>query len=64
MTRKSTEFIHEGKYAAKVEIELSYTQDSWSPTMSADDECKFDAVQLTPRRGDITTALKHGRVLS
>ena len=35
--RKSTKLIHEGKYAAEVAIELHYSDESWSPTMSADD---------------------------
>jgi hypothetical protein len=60
--RKSKELIHEGKYAAEVEIELEYTDESWSPTMSADDACKLDNVRLALRRGDIVEASKHGRV--
>jgi hypothetical protein len=36
-TRKSKKFIHEGKYAAEVIIELHYGDESWSPTMSLDD---------------------------
>jgi len=27
--RKSTKLIHEGKYAAEVEIELHYSDESW-----------------------------------
>jgi hypothetical protein len=37
VTRTRREFIHEGKYAAEVAIELEYSDESWSPTMSADD---------------------------
>ena len=33
-TRTTTELIHEGKYAAEVEIVLHYSEESWSPTMS------------------------------
>jgi hypothetical protein len=62
MTRKSIKLIHEGKYAAEVEIELHYTDDRWSPTMSADDARKLETVMLALRRGDITEAAKHGRV--
>jgi hypothetical protein len=60
--RKSTEFIHEGKYAAEVAIELSYSEDNWSPTMSLEDARKLETVHLALRRGDITEAAKHGRV--
>lgn len=51
--RRSTELIHEGKYAAEVEIELHYSDESWSPTMSADDAKKLDAVRLALKRGDV-----------
>ncbi len=60
--RKSIELIHEGKYAAEVEIELFYTEESWSPTMSFDDAKKLETVRLALRRGDIAEAAKHGRV--
>jgi hypothetical protein len=62
MTKKSIKLIHEGKYAAEVEIELHYTDDSWSPTMSGADARKLETVILSLRRGDIAEAAKHGRV--
>jgi len=62
MARKTTKFIHEGKYAAEVEIGLHYSDESWSPTMSADDARKLETVSLALRRGDIAEAAKHGRV--
>jgi hypothetical protein len=37
MTRKTKELIHKGRYAAEVAIELHYSDESRSPTMSADD---------------------------
>jgi hypothetical protein len=60
--RKATKLIHEGKYAAEVLIELHYSDDSWSPTMSLDDTRKLEAVQLALLRADITEASKYGRV--
>ena len=62
MIRKSIKLIHEGKYAAEVEIELEYTDESWSPTMSADDARKLETVMLALRRGDLAEAAKHARV--
>jgi len=62
MTKKSIKLIHEGKYAAEVEIELHYTDDSWSPTMSADDARKLETVMLALRRGNVAEAAKYGRV--
>lgn len=62
MTRKSTKLIHEGKYAAEVVVELHYSDESWSPTMSLDDARKLDTIRLALRRGDLAEAAKHGRV--
>lgn len=61
-TRKSKEFIHEGHFAAEVDIELEYSDESWSPTMSLDDARKLEAVRLALKRGDVAEAAKHGRV--
>jgi hypothetical protein len=60
--RKSTELIHEGKYAAEIPIELIYGEESWSPTMSLDDARKIETVRFALKRGDIDEAAKHGRV--
>jgi hypothetical protein len=62
MTKTSTKLIREGKYAAEIAIELHYSEESWSPTMSLNDARKLDAVRLALRRGDIAEAAKHGRV--
>jgi hypothetical protein len=62
VTRTRLELVHEGKYAAEVEIELHYSDDSWSPTLSADDARKLETVMLALRRGDIAEAAKYGRV--
>lgn len=60
--KRSNELIREGKYAAEVEIDLHYSDESWSPTMSAADARKLDTVRLALKRGDIAEAAKHGRV--
>lgn len=62
MTRKSIKLIHEGGYAAEVEIELEYSDEGWSPTMSGADARKLETVMLALRRGDVSEAAKHGRV--
>ena len=61
-TRTSTKLLHEGKYAAEIVIELHYSDDSWSPTMSLDDARKLETLQLALKRGDIAEASKYGRV--
>ncbi len=60
--RNSTEFVHAGKYAAEVPVELVYSEESWSPTMSLDDAKKLETVRVALQRGDITEAAKYGRV--
>jgi hypothetical protein len=62
MTRKSREFIHEGKYVAEVPVELIENDTAWSPYLSPDDVRKLDKVALALRRGDIAEAAKYGRV--
>jgi hypothetical protein len=60
--RRSTELIHKGKYAAEVVVELTYSDESWSPTMSIDDARKLERVRLALRRDDIAEAVRHGKV--
>jgi hypothetical protein len=62
MRRKSKEFIHEGRYAAEVPVELIEDDTAWSPYLTPDDVRKLDAVRLALRRGDIAEASKHGKV--
>jgi hypothetical protein len=61
--RKTAELIHEGKYAAEIGIELLYSDDSWSPTMSLEDARKLETVQIALQRDDIEEAAKHGYVV-
>ena len=62
MSRKTTKFIHEGKYAAEVPVELIEDDTAWSPYLSVDEAHKLDEVRLALRRGDIAAAAKYGRV--
>lgn len=62
MTRRSKEFIHEGKYAAEVVVELIEDDTAWSPYLSPEDVSKLDSVRLALRRGDLAEAAKFGRV--
>lgn len=62
MIRQMTKLIHEGKYAAEVAIELLYSEDSWSPTMSLEEARKLETVRLALQRGDVAEAAKYGRV--
>jgi hypothetical protein len=61
-TRQSKEFIHEGKYAAEIPVELIEDDTAWSPYLSPEEVRKLDTVRLALQRGDIAEASKYGRV--
>ena len=46
MTRKKTKFMHEGKYAAEVSVDLIVDDTAWSPHVS---RCE----QQTPRSAEV-----------
>lgn len=62
--RHHAKLIHEGQYAAEVDVELIETDESWSPFLSVDDAYKLDDVRDALRRGDIRAAARHARVFS
>lgn len=62
MTRKSTKWIHEGKYAAEVPVELIEDDTAWSPYLTPEDVKKLETMRLALKRGDVTEAAKHAQV--
>lgn len=63
MTRRvSTEWVHEGRYAAEVSVELEYSDETWSPTMSLADALKLERVRQALRRDDHAEAAKEARI--
>jgi hypothetical protein len=60
--RRHVKLIHEGRYAAEVEVELIYDDEGWSPYLSIEDAYKADDVRDALRRGDIEAAAKLARV--
>ena len=63
MTRHSrTKLIHEGQYAAEVDVELIDTEEGWSPYLSLEDAQKLDEIRLALRRGDLKKASQLARV--
>ncbi|MBF0388101.1 MAG: hypothetical protein HQL20_09665 [Candidatus Omnitrophica bacterium] len=61
-TRKQVKFLHEGKYAAEVMVELLDTEVGWSPCLSLDDAMKLDDIREALKRGDLAAAEKQARV--
>ena len=62
MIRTTTKFIHEGKYAAEVPVELIEEDGGWSPYLSVEDATRLDSVRKALRMGDLATAAKCARV--
>ena len=62
MTRSKRQWLHEGKYAAEVPVELIEDDTAWSPYLTPDDIHKLDTVRLALKRGDVAEAAKHGHV--
>ena len=60
--RLHTKLIHEGEYAAEVEVELIEAEEGWSPYLSLADAQKLDAVRKALRRGDLKQASQLARV--
>ena len=63
MTKKQmTKLIHEGDYAAEVDVTLIVTDDEWSPYLSLEDADKLDDVRQALRQRDLETATQLARV--
>lgn len=60
--RRITKFIRVDEYAAEVSVELIYTGDEWSPTLSLEDAGKLDDVREALQRKDFVMAQKLSRV--
>ena len=57
-----TKLIQEGEYVAEVQVELSETDDEWSPYLSLEEAYKLDEVREALRRGDVRVAARHGQI--
>lgn len=62
MSRRHRKLIHEGEYAAEVEVELIETDEGWSPYLSLEDAERLDSVREALRRGDVEEATRDARV--
>ena len=61
-SRQHTKLIHEGQYAAEVEVELIETDEGWAPYLSLTDAQKVDAVRKALRHGNLKQASQLARV--
>jgi hypothetical protein len=63
MTNRTTmKFIHEGKYAVEVPLDLIDDDEGWGPYVSPQEAKKLDDARLALRAGDLPRAAKFGKV--
>jgi len=60
--RRGTKFIHEGQYAAAVEVEWLESETEWSACLSLQDAQKLAEVREALHRGDLQKAEQFARV--
>ncbi len=60
--KKKLTLIHEGRYAAELEVELIDDDTGWAPYLSVCDARKLDAVRATLKAGRLAEAAVLGRV--
>ena len=56
IVRPARRFVHEGAFAAEVNVELVESDGGWTPYLSVDDAYKLDDVREALRAGDIERA--------
>ena len=61
-TKRRAKFVHEGQYAAEVEVECIESETGWSPYLSLEDAKKLDQVREALRAGDLKKAGRLARV--
>jgi hypothetical protein len=60
--RQKIKLVHEGQYVAEVAVEVTESEQGWSPTMSLEDAFKLDDVREALKAGDLKAAAQYGRV--
>ncbi len=61
-TRKHRKLVHEGSYAAEVEVELIDSDEGWGPYLPIEEVTKLDEERRALQHQDIESALKLARV--
>lgn len=62
MSRRTVRFVHAGRYAAEVPIELIPDDNAWGPYLSMQDALKLERVQEALEKGDIAAASREAKV--
>ena len=61
-TKRRVKFVHEGQYAAEVDVERVESDAGWPPYLSLEDAEKLDQVRAALRAGDLKKAGQLARV--
>jgi len=61
-TRKQTKLVHEGQYAAEVDVQLIDSEEGWGPYLSVEDAARLDEVRRALQGEDLAAALRLARV--
>ena len=62
MKRTVKRFLHEGDYAAEVDVVLTESDDAWAPYLSVEETQKLDRIREALQRGDVKEAARTARV--
>ena len=60
--KKTTKLVNVGKYVAMVDVELTVTEDDWSPYLSVEDALKLDDVRTALQDGDLVEAGRFAQI--
>ena len=60
--RQKIKLVHVGQYVAEVAVEVTESEQGWSPTISLEDAYKLDDVREALKAGDLKAAAQYGRV--
>ena len=60
--RRHTKLIHEGNYAAEIDVELISDDNGWSPYLAVEDTKKLDEIRQGIRRRDLKRASQLARL--
>lgn len=60
--KKKIKLIHEGRFAAEVEVDLIDDETGWAPYLSVADARKLDAVRFALKGGRIEEAASLARI--
>jgi hypothetical protein len=62
MTKKQVRFVHEGRYAAEITVDVTEVEGGWAPYLSFEDVTRLADAKAALRRGDVAAAAQFGRV--